>query len=116
MDQRFRPHERLRRKADFDRIFAARRSAGDALMAVHLAPNGLAWSRFGVSISKHLGNSVLRHAVRRRLREAFRRNKAALPAGFDMVCVARRGATERGCDFVDSLLKLTERAAHRARK
>ncbi len=113
-NQRFRPHERLRREADFERVFAARRSAGDALMTVHVAANNLEWSRLAVSVPKRIGNAVERHYARRRIRETFRRNKAALPKGLDIVCVARARAADRQADILESLLTLVATAASRA--
>lgn len=55
---------------------------------MHIAENSLLVTRLGVSVSKRVGNAVVRNAVKRRLREAFRKKKADLPAGFDIVCIA----------------------------
>ncbi len=113
LDERFRPAERLRRKADFDRVFASRRSAADDVLVVYVADNGLAFSRLGVSVSKRIGNAVRRHYVRRRVREAFRRNKRELSAGLDIVCVAKPPAANRRVDVAGALLALAARAASR---
>lgn len=112
-NQRFRPAERLRRGIDFDRVFAVRCTAADALMAVHVAPNALPCSRLGISVGRRIGNSVRRHYVRRRIREAFRRNKDAMPKGWDIVCVARARAGERGTDVAGSLCHLLAAAVRR---
>lgn len=68
------------------------RSRVDRLFVVKFRPNGLRVTRFGFSVSKRIGNAVVRNRVKRRLREAVR--AAPVEAGFDIVIVARKGADE----------------------
>jgi len=42
-------------------------------------------SRFGVTTPARLGNAVLRNRLKRRLREVFRRHRAHLPGGWDIL-------------------------------
>lgn len=58
-------------------------------MVVYVVPNDLTWNRLGISVSKRAGNAVVRAAVRRRVREAFRTAKDRIPNGYDIICVAR---------------------------
>ena len=48
--------------------------------------------RFGVTVSKRVGNAVARTRVKRLLREALRRRKGLVPAGMRVVAVARPNA------------------------
>jgi len=50
-------------------------------------PNDLSISRFGLSVSKHVGNAVTRNRIKRRLREILR--KVRLAPGWDIVIIAR---------------------------
>jgi len=113
-DQRFQKHERLRRRTDFERVFARRCSVGDDVLVVYVAENGLAWTRFGLSVSKRIGNAVHRNYVRRRIREAFRTSKADISKGFDIICVARLKAVDRGIDVGHSLRSLVPKAIREA--
>lgn len=106
VDQRFRPRERIRLERDFQRVLKEGRRAGDRLLLVYAAANGKEWSRLGISIPKRIGNSVVRHRVRRLIREAFRRNKPALPHGLDLVCVAKIDAARKGAAIETSLIQL----------
>lgn len=115
-DRRFRGAERLRSSKEIARVFAKKHTAADDAMVVHLSDNGLTWSRLGVITSRRVGNAVRRNAVRRRIREAFRKNKDTLPKGFDIICVARPGADAAWGDLADSFLALTVRAAQKAER
>ncbi len=85
---------RLRKKKEFDRVFAeGRRAYGRDVSALY-APNGLAWTRIGLIAGKRVGKAVERNRAKRVFREAFRLHRESLPAGYDLVIVVRR-AKER---------------------
>lgn len=80
-------------------------------MTVH-APNGLKHPRFGLTVSRKVGNAVVRNRVKRRLREAVRHHPAARDGsldGIDVVFIARsRAATAEQADLsaaVDEALR-----------
>ena len=100
-------------RADFARVFSGKCRRGNDVLIVYVAPNGLTWSRLGLSVSKRLGNAVRRNCLRRRIREAFRLNKADLPVGLDIVCVARPGAMRPDMDLARPLRTLVREAASR---
>ena len=116
VDERFRPRDRLRRRAEFDNVFASGTASSDSLLTVYVVGNGLAWSRLGIVTGKKVGNAPRRNLVRRRLREAFRKNRSALPVGFDIVCVARAAAGAHGAPVADSVTRLATLAARRSTK
>lgn len=112
-DQRFRKTDRLRLRTDFAAVLAAKCSVADEVLVVYVARNDRAWSRLGISVGKRIGNAAERNYVRRRIREAFRRNKPDLPAGVDIVCVARSAAKDRRRNVVHSIVTLAHRAERR---
>lgn len=79
--------QRLRRREDFDTVYHRGRSWANNLLALRALPNGLDESRFGFSISKRVGNAVVRNRAKRRLREIVR--ALAIPSGWDAVLIAR---------------------------
>lgn len=53
-------------------------------------PNGLGLSRYGFSVSRRVGNAVVRNRVKRLFREILR--QAPLQPGWDIVFIARSAA------------------------
>ena len=60
--------------------------------------------KFGISVSKKVGNSVIRHRVRRLIRESFRLNKDLFETGYDIVIIARVSAKGKSFNDICSAL------------
>src|SRR4051795_4780231 len=88
---RFRPHEHLRRPADFRRVYDRRRSVSDGFLIVYGCENGLPHLRLGLSVSRKVGQATYRNRLRRLYREAFRLTRHEMPTGLDLVLIPRRG-------------------------
>ena len=110
-DKRFRRCERLRLRADFARVFAAKCASSDRQLVVYVAANEFGWSRLGCSVGRRVGNAVRRNRVRRWIREAFRTQKGRFPAGLDIVVVAKPQASDNAAAVFDALPGLITRAA-----
>ena len=80
---------RLKRGVDFQRVYRRRRSASDGMLLVFGCENGLPHPRLGLSVSRKVGNAVLRNRWKRVLREAFRLSVDRLPPGVDLVVIPR---------------------------
>lgn len=113
---RFRPGQRMHTPKEYESVFGQKHSAGDAvlLVFVSLRPDGP--TRLGTSVGKRLGNSVVRHAWKRAIREAFRTLQHELPLAVDVVVVPRPGASPVTATVRESLPKLIERAVKKARR
>lgn len=91
------------------------RSPGPSLV-VFAAPNGLAWSRLGLTVSRKFGGAVERNRMKRRLREIFRVHRTALPGGLDLVVNVRQGAARTPfgtleAEFCDHVRAVARRSA-----
>jgi len=81
---------RLRKRSVFRKVYEEGRSAANFMIAIHLLPNPDHVHRVGFSAGKRLGNAVVRNRCKRRLRECWRLHQQEMPAGMDMIVVARR--------------------------
>lgn len=83
--------EPLRRRADFEQVFASGTFVGGRAVALRVLARGEGPTRIGFAVGKRLDKrAVIRNRVRRRLREVLRRLE--LRDGYDVVVLARRPA------------------------
>ncbi len=64
--------------------------------------NGEESNRIGISVSKKVGNSVVRHHITRLLREIFRLNEDRIQTGLNIVVVARVAAKDSDYKHLES--------------
>jgi ribonuclease P protein component len=112
----FRPHEHLRRPADFKRVYDRRRSAGDASLIVYVCENQLPYLRLGLSVSRKFGGAVERNRLRRLYREAFRLTRHEMPVGLDLVLIPRKPAAPDLEELKQTLSRLVRQVARRLEK
>jgi ribonuclease P protein component len=113
VEQRFPRRLRIRGSADFDRVYRNEAYAADAWLVARGDRNGLEYSRLGLSVSRRVGNAVVRNRWKRLVRESFRRHRAEIPAGYDFVVRPRRGATPEYHAIADSLVRLLRKLSSR---
>lgn len=112
----FRSSQRMHTPAEYESVFAQKHSAGDAVLLVFVSLRDSGPARLGTSVGKRCGNSVVRHAFKRAIREAFRLRQHELPSAIDIVVVPRPGANPSTAQVLESLPKLIERAVKKARR
>lgn len=80
--ERLLERERLRRRADYLRCYRTGRRRHGALAIVHFVPNQLGAPRLGITASRKVGPAVVRHRLKRRIKEIYRRwqDRGRLPA------------------------------------
>lgn len=101
---------RLSGRKAFGRVFGGRNSASDRNVVVYARRNGLPYSRLGLTVGRKHGGAVRRNRIKRLLRDAFRLEYAAMPMGYDLVCVPRVG----GAATLETLRRSVRLVAHRA--
>ena len=89
--------ETLRKSRQFKRVIESGSREILETITTYRLPNQTAETRIGISVSKKAGGSVERNRIKRRIREAVRKNASFLPRGEDIVIVARRNIV--GADY-----------------
>jgi ribonuclease P protein component len=103
--------ERLRRRGDFDRVFADGVQRRGRLLSVRCLANGLPHRRLGIAVGRGWRKAVARNRAKRLIREAFRTHKHELPGGVDVVVVPRPRWGEPTVEAIaDELVRLARQA------
>ena len=101
--------ESLKKNDDFRLVYKRGRSKADSNFVLYAKKNGLSKNRLGISVSKKVGNSVVRHHLARLIREAYRLHEEDFHIGWDLVVVVRQGAADISFfDTEGSLIKLAD--------
>lgn len=96
--QRLPSEERLRRRADYLLCYRTGRRRHGALAILYFVANQVGHPRIGITASRKVGNAVVRHKLKRRVKEIYRRwqERGKLPA-LDLVVHLKPEAG--GADF-----------------
>lgn len=96
--------ESLKKNRQFQFVYKNGKSYANRCLVMYVKENGLGINRIGISVSKKVGNSVVRHRVTRLIRESYRLHENMFNSGLDMVIIARPGAAAAGYKETESAL------------
>ena len=96
--------ESLKKNHQFQFVYKHGRSYANKYFVMIIKENGLEKNRIGISVSKKVGNSVVRHRITRLVRESYRLHESVFNSGLDIVVVARKSAAEAGYYDVEKAL------------
>jgi ribonuclease P protein component len=89
-DESFSKQIRLLKRVDFRRTERrGHRRSGNHIVVI-ARKNEFDFSRLGITVTRKVGNAVVRNRWKRRMREIFRRNKGQVPEAWDFVVIVRR--------------------------
>ena len=84
--------ESIKKNEKFREIYSTGKSYANKNLVMYMKRNNSKGNRLGISVSKKVGNSVIRHRITRLVRESYRLNEHSISEGMDIVVVARAGA------------------------
>ena len=91
--------ESLKKNKDFQIVYRTGRSYANRFLVMYIRKNDLNRNRLGISVSKKVGNSVVRHHLTRLIRESYRLQEEYFLYGYDIVVVVRVNA--KNSSFAD---------------
>ncbi len=96
--------ESLKKNHQFQFVYKYGKSYANKYLVMYIKENGTNVNRIGISVSKKVGNSVVRHRVTRLIRESYRLHEAVFNSGLDIVIVARVKAAAVGYEEIEKAL------------
>ena len=96
--------ESIKKNDEFKIVYQNGKSYANKYLVMYIHKNNMGKNRLGISVSKKVGNSVVRHRIARLLRESFRLNDEKFHSGWDIVVVARQGAKGRNYFEINSAM------------
>lgn len=96
--------ESLKKNSDFQKVYRNGRSYANKYLVMYVLENNSDKNRLGISVSKKVGNSVVRHRITRLIRESYRLHENIFNSGLDIVVIARNSASITGYAEIESAL------------
>ena len=96
--------ESLKKNMDFQNVYNNGKSYANKYLVMYVLENNLNKNRIGISVSKKVGNSVIRHHITRLIRESYRLQEDVFNSGLDIVIIARVAAREKKYKDIESAL------------
>lgn len=85
----------IKKNSDFKKVYDRKKVCADDKLILFIDKNEeMDSNRLGISVSKKVGNSVVRHTLARKLREIFRLNEDKMEKPYDIVCVCKEKAKD----------------------
>ena len=94
----------LRKNWEFQAVYRNGKSKANRCFVMIIKKNDISSNRVGISVSKKVGNSIVRHRLTRLIRESYRLQEDRFRCGIDIVVIARIGAKGRTYKDIESAL------------
>jgi ribonuclease P protein component len=89
--------ESLKKNKDFQIIYKRGTSFANRFLVMYVLENHTEKNRLGISVSKKVGNSIVRHRVKRLIKESYRLHEDIFNSGLDIVVIAR--VSTKDCSY-----------------
>ena len=94
----------LRKNWEFQAVYRNGKSKANRCFVMIIKKNDTSSNRVGISVSKKVGNSVIRHHLTRLIRESYRLHEDMFDSGLDIVVIARATARNTSYHEIESAL------------
>ena len=96
--------ESLKKNRDFQNVYRQGKSYANKYLIMYALQNAGTRNRLGISVSKKVGNSVVRHRMTRLVRESYRLNESKFKCGYDFAVIVRPTAKGKSYFEIESAL------------
>lgn len=95
----------LKNSRDFKIVYDNGIHKTENYFVMYVLDNNSSYNRIGISVSKKVGNSVVRHRIKRLVKECYRIRERDFRTGIDIVIIARHSASNITYDKVSRSLE-----------
>ena len=92
----------LKNTQQFNNVYKSGKYYANKYLVMYVLENDLSTNRIGISVSKKVGNSVVRHRLTRLVRESYRLHEEIFNNGLDIVVVVRKDAALMTSEKIES--------------
>ena len=92
----------IKKNREFLNVYHRGKSYANKYLVMYVLSNKLDENRFGITVSKKVGNSVVRHRITRLIRECIRLQESNILTEYDIVIVARKAAKDKKYQDIES--------------
>ena len=96
--------ESLKKNCDFQKVYVSGSSRANRFLVMYVRKTDGEKNRLGISVSKKVGNSVVRHRLTRLVRESYRLNEEKFRKGYDFVVIGIPAAKGKSYQEIESAL------------
>jgi len=95
---------RLRKNEDFKKVYKYGKSYYNRNLIMYIRKNDLEYSRIGFTVTKKIGNSVVRNKIRRRIKEIVRKNLGNIMDGYDIILIPKKNVIDISFQELESAI------------
>ena len=96
--------ESLKKNYEFQDVYKNGKSYANKYLVMYVVENHTQVNRLGISVSKKVGNSVVRHRVKRLVKESYRLHENIFNSGLNIVVIARKSAASASYEEIEKAL------------
>lgn len=95
---------RLRKNLEFKKVYSSRNNYWNRNLILYKRKNNSENTRIGFSISKKVGNAVIRNKIKRRMKEICRLNLYRTKSGYDLIFIPKKNVVDISFKELESAL------------
>ncbi len=95
---------RIRKNSVFKKVYAKKKFYAEKYLVLYILKNNEQYNIVGYSVSKKVGNAVVRNRVKRLLKENYRKLASDIKPGHYLVFTARIGSGDAGYHDIESCM------------
>ena len=95
---------RLRSNMEFKKVYKYGKNYWNRNLILYVMKNDLGYTRVGYSITKKIGNSVVRNRIRRQMKEIYRLNFDWIENNYDLIFIPKKNVVDISYEKLDSAM------------